>query len=101
MGSGGTKAPGTDTIIQRAAEQRNLPALFAALPLLRDIGDAHLREITDEIEWFSLPGGATLFTAGQAADGVGPELDAQPPPGDGEVGVQAAALRHVADECPD
>jgi NTE family protein len=63
-------APGTDTIIQKAAEQRNLLALFAALPLLRDIGDAHLREITEEIEWFSLPGGATLFTAGQPADGL-------------------------------
>jgi len=61
---------GTDTIIQQAAEQRNLPALFAALPLLKDIDPAYLREIAAEIEWFSLPGGATLFSAGQAADGL-------------------------------
>jgi NTE family protein len=63
-------APGTDTIIQRAAEQRNLLDLFGALPLLRDLDTARLREISHEIEWFSLPGGATLFEAGQAADGL-------------------------------
>jgi NTE family protein len=61
---------GSDTIIQSAAEQRNLPALFAALPLLKDIDLAYLREIAAEIEWFSLPGGATLLCAGQAADGL-------------------------------
>src|SRR5450432_37911 len=61
---------GTDTIIQIAAEQRNLPALFAALPLLKDIDPAYLREIAAEIEWFSLPGGKTLFSAGQIADGL-------------------------------
>jgi NTE family protein len=61
---------GTDTIIQHAAEQRNLPALFAALPLLKDIDPGYLREIAAEIEWFSLPGGATLFSAGQATDGL-------------------------------
>jgi NTE family protein len=62
--------PGSDTIIQSAAEQRNLPALFAALPFLKDIDLAYLREIAAEIEWFSLPGGATLLCAGQAADGL-------------------------------
>lgn len=61
---------GSDTIIQAAAEQRNLPALFAALPLLKDIDLAYLREISAEIEWFSLPGGATLLCAGQTADGL-------------------------------
>lgn len=63
-------ARGTDTIIQHAAEQRNLPALFAALPLLKDIDLAYLREIAADIEWFSLPGGATLYSAGQPADGL-------------------------------
>jgi NTE family protein len=62
--------PGSDTIIQSAAEQRNLPALFAALPFLKGIDLAYLREIACEIEWFSLPGGATLLRAGQAADGL-------------------------------
>jgi NTE family protein len=61
---------GTDTIIQHAAEQRNLPELFAALPLLKDIDPGYLREIAADIEWFSLPGGATLYSAGQPADGL-------------------------------
>jgi NTE family protein len=63
-------SPGTDTIIQGALASRNLPALFAALPLLRDLDAQQLRDISSEIEWFSLPGGATLFEAGQPADGM-------------------------------
>ncbi len=59
--------PGTDTIIQGALDRRNLPALFAALPLLKELDDAYVRELAQEIEWFSLPGGATLYAAGQAA----------------------------------
>jgi NTE family protein len=63
-------SPGTDTIIQSALASRNLPALFAALPLLRDLDAQQLRDISTEIEWFSLPGGATLFESGQPADGM-------------------------------
>jgi NTE family protein len=63
-------SPGADTIIQGALERRNLPALFAALPLLRDLDPQQLRDLSSEIEWFSLPGGATLYEAGQAADGL-------------------------------
>ena len=63
-------SPGTDTIIQGALDRRNLQALFAALPLLRDLDAQQLRDISAEIEWFSLPGGATLFEAGQVADGL-------------------------------
>jgi NTE family protein len=62
--------PGTDTIIQNAAEQRNLLALFAALPIFKEIELDYLREIAGELEWFSLPGGMTLFSAGQTADGL-------------------------------
>ncbi len=62
--------PGTDTIIQSALERRNLPALFAALPLLRELDAQQLRDVSAEIEWFSLPGGATLYEVGQAADGL-------------------------------
>jgi NTE family protein len=62
--------PGPDTLIQRALERRNLRALFAALPLLRDLEAGLLESIAREIEWFSLPGGATLFNAGQLADGL-------------------------------
>jgi NTE family protein len=63
-------SPGPDTIIQSALDRRNLPALFAALPLLRDLDGELLAEVTREVEWFSLPGGATLFTAGQPVDGL-------------------------------
>jgi NTE family protein len=63
-------SPGPDTIIQSALDRRNLPALFAALPLLRDLDAELLAEVTGEVEWFSLPGGATLYSAGQPADGL-------------------------------
>src|SRR5205807_2602650 len=63
-------SPGPDTMILSALERHNLPALFAALPLLRDLDSEVLAEITREVEWFSVPGGATLFEAGQPADGL-------------------------------
>jgi len=62
--------PGPDTLIQSALERRNLLALMAALPLLRDLGPALLEEVARDVEWFSLPGGSTLFTAGDAVDGL-------------------------------
>src|SRR6202140_4292830 len=63
-------SPGPDTMILSALERHNLPALFAALPLLRDLDAALLAEIAREVEWFSLPGGATLYEAGQTVDGL-------------------------------
>jgi NTE family protein len=62
--------PSTDTLIQGALEQRNLHALFAALPLLKELDDTYVRELSQEIEWFSLPGGAPLYSAGQPADAL-------------------------------
>jgi NTE family protein len=62
--------PGPDTLIQSALERRNLLALMAALPLLRDLSPALLEEVARDVEWFSLPGGSTLFTAGDAVDGL-------------------------------
>jgi NTE family protein len=70
LGDSDSMSPGTDTIIQGALDRRNLQALFAALPLLRDLDAQQLRDISAEIEWFSLPGGAKLFEAGQVADGL-------------------------------
>jgi NTE family protein len=70
MKHGGSGHPGPDTMIQSALDRRNLRALFAALPLLRDLEADFLESITREIEWFSLPGGATLFSAGQPVDGL-------------------------------
>jgi len=63
-------SPGPDTMILRALEHRNLPALFAALPLLRDLDAELLAEITREVEWFSVPAGMALFEAGQPVDGL-------------------------------
>jgi NTE family protein len=70
MTQSGTGHPGPDTMIQSALDRRNLRALFAALPLLRDLDADLLDGITREIEWFSLPGGTTLFSAGQPVDGL-------------------------------
>jgi hypothetical protein len=63
-------SPGTDTIIQNALERRNLQALFAALPLLRELDPQQLRDVSAEIQWFPLSGGATLFEAGQVPNGL-------------------------------
>jgi len=62
--------PGRDTLIERALARRNVTALFAALPLLKELDQAQLAEITREVEWFSLPAGNALYTAGQPADGL-------------------------------
>jgi len=63
-------SPGPDTLIQSAMDRRNLPGLFAALPLLRQLDPDSIGELANEIEWFSMPGGATLYSAGQPADGL-------------------------------
>ena len=63
-------SPGTETIIQSAMERRNLPALYGALPFLRELDEKSLQEISEEIEWFSLPGGAVLYEAGQEPDAL-------------------------------
>src|SRR5579864_546717 len=63
-------SPGQDTMVHSALERRNLPALFAALPLLRELNANALAELANEIEWFSLPGGAPLYSSGERADGL-------------------------------
>lgn len=63
-------SPGTETIIQVAMERRNLPALYGALPFLKELDEESLHEICDEIEWFSLPGGTVLYEVGQDADAL-------------------------------
>jgi NTE family protein len=63
-------SPGAETIIQNAMERRNLPALYGALPLLKELDAETIREIVDEVEWISLPGGSVLYEAGQEADAL-------------------------------
>ncbi|MBS0417456.1 MAG: patatin-like phospholipase family protein [Proteobacteria bacterium] len=62
--------PGPDTLIQIAADRRNLPALFAALPLLKEISSGSIELLAQEIEWFSMQGGTTLYSTGQVSDGL-------------------------------
>jgi NTE family protein len=59
-----------DTITETAIEVRSALALVASLPLFRDLEPELLSEIADEIEWFSLPGGTTLFEMNESADAV-------------------------------
>ncbi|MBC7984971.1 MAG: patatin-like phospholipase family protein, partial [Candidatus Obscuribacterales bacterium] len=59
-----------DTITETAIESRNTFALVARLPLFEGLEPELLAEIAQEIEWFSLPGGTTLFEAGEPADAV-------------------------------
>ncbi len=59
-----------DTLIEAALERRNLLAVFATLPLFRELEPDQLDAIAREIEWFSVPGGATLFEAGESPDAL-------------------------------
>ncbi len=59
-----------DTITETAIEVRSALVLVASFPLFRDLEPALLAEIAGEIEWFSLPGGTTLFEADEPADAV-------------------------------
>jgi NTE family protein len=63
-------SPGSDTMIMSAMDRRNLLALFAALPLLRELDAKSIGEIADDIQWFSVPSGMLLYSCGEAADGL-------------------------------
>jgi NTE family protein len=43
---------------------------LAALPMFADLGAAALGALAAELEWLALPGGATLFLAGEPADSI-------------------------------
>src|ERR1700677_2245362 len=63
-------SPGSDTMIMSAMDRRTLLALFAALPLLRELDAQSIGEIADEIQWFSVPSGMLLYSRGEAVDGL-------------------------------
>jgi NTE family protein len=63
-------SPGSDTMIMSAMDRRNLLALFAALPLLRELDSRSIGEVADEIQWFSVPSGMPLYSWGEPADGL-------------------------------
>ena len=59
-----------ETIVETAIERRSVLGMVATLPLFRDLDAALIGEIAGEIEWFSLPGGNTLFETGDAPDAL-------------------------------
>src|SRR5437868_4475923 len=53
-----------ETVLARA----DLGVVLNALPLFEGLDPAVLRQIAAAAEWLSLPGGATLFRAGERPD---------------------------------
>ena len=52
------------------AVRGDLRVLLATLPMFETLPDATLDAIAQECEWISLPGGATLFEAGEPSDSM-------------------------------
>jgi NTE family protein len=59
-----------DTIVETAIERRNMLSLLGTLHLFRGLDPSILAAIAAEIEWFSVPGGASLFEAGDPPDAL-------------------------------
>ena len=49
---------------------RNALAVLASLPLFEDLEPAALVAVAEHVEWFCIPGGATLFDQGDEADSL-------------------------------
>lgn len=59
-----------DSIAETAIERRSMLLTLGTLALFRGLDAPMLAAIANEIEWFSLPGGACLFEAGEAPDAL-------------------------------
>src|SRR4030095_2035218 len=59
-----------DTIVETAIERSNMLSLLGTLHLFRGLDPSIVAAIAAEIEWFSVPGGASLFEAGDPADAL-------------------------------
>jgi NTE family protein len=55
---------------ETAIRRSDLSVVFNELPLFKGLDYAFLREIAQASQWLSLPGGATLFSAGDPADAL-------------------------------
>jgi hypothetical protein len=79
-----------------AMGRRNLLALFAALPLLKELDANAVGELADEIQWFSVPAGDMELITGRprrsTLDAAWPR-SAQAPVG--EHNADPAARRHA------
>lgn len=56
--------------IHERAEWADLDAIVAGQPIFQGLDAALLGEIRDEIRWFALPGGTTLFESGDEPDAL-------------------------------
>ena len=59
-----------DTITETAIDTRSPLAVVAHLRFFADLDPALAVQIAAELEWFSVPGGTTLFEAGEPADAM-------------------------------
>ena len=59
-----------DSPDETALRRSDLSLVLNELSLFRGLDYALLREIAHEAQWMSLPGGATLFNAGEPADAL-------------------------------
>jgi NTE family protein len=59
-----------DTILETAIDRRNMLSMLGTLQLFRGLDTPTLAAIVGEIQWFSVPGGMTLFEAGDPADSL-------------------------------
>jgi NTE family protein len=59
-----------DTLVETSIERRNMLTLLGTMQLFRGLDAETLVAIISEIEWFSLPGGACLFEAGEEPDAL-------------------------------
>ena len=55
---------------ETAVRRSDLSVVFGELPLFKDLDYSFLRQIAQAAEWLSLPGGATLFSAGDPSDAL-------------------------------
>jgi NTE family protein len=55
---------------ETAIRRSDLSVVFNELPLFKGLDYAFLREVAQASQWLSLPGGATLFSAGDSADAL-------------------------------
>ena len=55
---------------ERELRREDLSGLLASLPLFEGFEREALQAIGAELEWLSLPGGATLFVAGEPSDSL-------------------------------
>src|SRR6185312_4627167 len=59
-----------DVTEQTVMLRSDLSVVLSSLPLFAGLEARIIKEIAESAEWLSLPGGATLFAAGEASDAM-------------------------------